>query len=362
MSFAIAVIVLLGLGALAGAGLAFANRFFGVEEDPRVEEICEALPGANCGACGYPGCRGYAQAILAGEDICLCAPGGNDTIQTVAEILGVEAGEVVEKVAVVRCAGTGEHTQQRSKYLGIQDCHAAQLVGGGPNTCDAGCLGLGSCAEVCPESCIEIREGVALVDTPRCIGCGKCVAECPRDILAMVSKSQKVVVLCNNHDSGKKVRSVCKVGCTGCKLCAKKYEGFEVEDNLAQVQQDAPEASTEAALVCPSGSIIDLNTFSFEEMVFDKEARSKLKKLQKEHKKKQKEARAKKKAAVKKKKEAASAGEGGNADKGEAKKTKTGGEASRDNRAEVETGATGQEKEEKGKGAKESGKDGQEKD
>ena len=153
--------------------------------------------------------------------------------------------------------------------------------------------------------------------------------------ISMVPKSQKVVVLCNNHDSGKKVRLVCKVGCTGCKLCAKKYDGFTVEDHLAHVEEGAPEASVEAALVCPSGSIIDLNTFSFEELVFDEEARTELKKLQKEHKKKLKEAKAKKKAEANKKKEAA--------------------ESSQNE-------GKGKDAEKKGNGAKESEKDGQEKE
>ena len=291
MSFIVAVCVLVGLGLIAGGGLAAANKVFGVREDPRVEEITEALPGANCGACGYPGCRGYAQAVLAGADICLCAPGGNDTVQKIAAILGVEAQEVVEKVAVVKCAGTTDVTHWRSEYRGIADCHAAQLVGGGSNACLYGCLGVGSCQNVCTEDAIEIRKGVAVVRRDLCIGCGNCVSQCPRNLIEMVPKARSVHVLCSNHQAGKAVRSICKVGCTACKLCTKKYEAFSMDDNLAHVAQKTTAQDHKAALICPTGTIVDTETFDLAAFVWNTEVREELKRLQKEHKKKQKEAK-----------------------------------------------------------------------
>jgi electron transport complex protein RnfB len=336
MSFVIAVCVLVGLGLLAGGGLAAANKVFGVEEDPRVEQITDVLPGANCGACGYPGCRGYAQAVLAGADICLCAPGGNDVVQKIAAILGVEAQEVVEKVALVKCAGTTDVTAWRSEYRGISDCHAAQIVGGGPNACAYGCLGLGSCQTVCTENAIEIRKGVAVVRTDLCIGCGACAQVCPRHLIEMVPKARAVHVLCNNHQSGKAVRTVCTVGCTACKLCTKKYAAFDMGDNLAQVAAEADDKDREAALVCPSGTIIDTEMFSVAELVWDPESRKKLKSLQKEHKKKQKQA----KLAAKKQKQAKEKANAPSQEKssaaGKEKANKHGGSAQKEESAQKE--------------------------
>ena len=304
MSFAIAVIVMMCLGAVAGAGLAVAYRFFGVREDPRIENICDVLPGANCGACGYPGCREYAKAILTGKDICLCPAGGNETTQKIAEILGVEAEEMISKVAVVRCAGTFDVTSWRSEYRGVEDCGAAQLVQSGPTACNMGCLGFGTCADICPEDCITVEEGVAIVDMQRCTGCGLCVKECPRGIIELVPRERRVHVLCSNHQAGKDVRGLCKVGCTACKLCAKSSEWFVVENNLANVKEGVGKGGREAALVCPTGTIVDLDQFSIKELLCDPEARKELKKLQKEHKKKKRDAREAKKK-VKKSSEAA---------------------------------------------------------
>jgi electron transport complex protein RnfB len=314
MSFIIAVSVIAGLGIIAGAGLALANKVFGVEEDPRVEQITEALPGANCGACGYAGCRGFAQAVLEGADISACAPGGSEVVERVAAILGVEATAAAPKVAIVRCAGNRDVTTFRSEYRGIEDCNAAELVQGGPNACSAGCLGLGTCRKACAEDAIVIENGVAVVRGELCIGCGVCARVCPRDLIEMVPKARKVHVLCSNHDAGKAVRSVCKVGCTACNVCAKKVDGFSVRDNLARASDDAGDEAREAALLCPQGTIVDLEEFSMLEFAADPKAHDRLKKLQKEHKKKlreaKKKAKGKKEASEKKEAEEGEAGKG----------------------------------------------------
>jgi electron transport complex protein RnfB len=303
MSFLLAVVVLMGLGAAAGAGLALANRFFGVEEDPRVEEICDSLPGANCGACGYPGCKGYAQALLKGIDITACAPGGNATVKDIARILGVEAQEVVERVALVKCAGSRQVTQNRSDYRGIVECHAAHLTQAGPTTCPSGCMGLDSCVDACDYGAIVVRDGVAVVLPELCIGDGACVDACPRDLIEMVPKDRKAHVLCSNTQPGKVVRKICSVGCTACKLCTKKSPAYKMEGNLAIIGDDAPEEAASVALACPAQTILDQREFTALELVANPEARERLKAAQAKYK--EEERAAKKKAAEARKKAAA---------------------------------------------------------
>jgi len=264
-----------------------------------LDAIADALPNANCGVCGYPGCRAYAQALLAGEDITLCVPGGNASVQRIAEILGTEAVAVVERVAVVKCAGTAAATGNRAKYLGITDCAAAHLVAGGPSDCPDGCLGLGSCVAACEYDAIEIRDGVAVILPERCIGDGLCVKACPRNLIELVPKDRTVHVLCSNHQPGKEVRKICSVGCTGCKLCTKMSSSFTMDGDLAILGDEMDDRAAEAALVCPTGTILDQTMFSARELVFDTEARRQLKERQAEYKKQQREA--KKKAAAAKK-------------------------------------------------------------
>jgi electron transport complex protein RnfB len=280
MSFLLAVVVLMGLGAAAGAGLALANRFFGVEEDPRVEEICDNLPGANCGACGYPGCKGYAQALLKGIDITACAPGGNATVK-----------------------GSRQVTQNRSDYRGIVECHAAHLTQAGPTTCPSGCMGLNSCVDACDYGAIVVRDGVAVVLPELCIGDGACVDACPRDLIEMVPKDRKGHVLCSNTQPGKVVRKICSVGCTACKLCTKKSPAYKMEGNLAIIGDDAPEEAASVALACPAQTILDQREYTALELVTNPEARERLKAAQAKYK--EEERAAKKKAAEARKKAAA---------------------------------------------------------
>ncbi len=291
MIVAVTVAVLVGLGLVAGAGLALADRYFGVEEDPRVDALEEALPGANCGACGYPGCRAYAKALVGGEDVDLCAPGGNATVRALAEILGREAVEVVEKVALVRCAGTATATSFKAEYAGIQDCRAADIVAAGVTACPDGCLGLGSCVEACDYGAIVIRNGVAVVLPELCIGDGKCVPACPRGLIEMVPKTRQVHVLCSNRLPARQVRQVCRVGCTGCKLCTRVDPAFVVENNVARVAGEPGDKAGEAALACPSQSILDLRLFSAEEFVSSDRARARFKELQAEYKERKKKER-----------------------------------------------------------------------
>jgi electron transport complex protein RnfB len=224
MSFSIlsALIVMGSLGLLFGVGLALASRVFAVTRDPRVEQIEEVLPGANCGACGAPGCSGFAEGVVEGKyPVNGCTVGGADVAVLVAQIMGTEVGEVVPKVAVVRCRGDREACIERARYHGIEDCRAAVLIDEGAKGCVYGCLGMGTCVEACPFGAMRMGEkGLPIVDEDLCTGCGECVRVCPRNIMELIPRNQYVFVACVSKDFGKAVKSICKVGCIGCGLCA----------------------------------------------------------------------------------------------------------------------------------------------
>lgn len=217
-----ALFVMGGLGIIFGAGLAIASRIFAVQKDARVEKIEEILPGANCGACGAPGCAGFAEGVVEGKyNVNGCTAGGAEVAQKVAAIMGQEAGSVTPKVAVVRCRGDYENSTQRAEYQGIQSCQAAVMIAGGAKGCIYGCLGLGDCVASCPFDAIHMgKNGLPIVNEDLCTGCGNCVTACPRGIMALLSADQKVYLACVSKDFGKSVKAVCKVGCIGCSLCA----------------------------------------------------------------------------------------------------------------------------------------------
>jgi len=226
MDFGItAALIVMGLlGLLFGVGLAVASSIFAVKKDPRVDLINEILPGANCGACGAPGCSGFAEGVVEGKyPVNGCIVGGSETAAKIAEILGKESEEVVPMVAVVQCRGTKENCPDRVIYQGIENCVSAQLVSNGSKGCEYGCLGLGTCVDACPFDAMYMGdEGLPVVIEDKCTGCGSCVEACPRDIMALIPRSQKVYIGCVSKDFGKAVKQVCKVGCIGCSICAKE--------------------------------------------------------------------------------------------------------------------------------------------
>src|SRR5210317_1550513 len=235
----LAAILSLGcIGLVAAIALGFAAKKFAVEVDPRELAAMEVLPGANCGACGFPGCAGYAKALVAGDvDLNQCPPGGADVVAKLARILGVEASAAARQIAVVLCQGDNSKAQLKYHYLGLEDCSAAQRIADGPKACPGGCVGLGSCLRACPFDAIEITaDGLAVISREKCTGCRKCVAVCPRNVIRMTPYEATIHVLCNSHDKGALVRKYCQVGCIGCNICHKTVpESYKVENFLATV-------------------------------------------------------------------------------------------------------------------------------
>lgn len=255
-----AVLSLGGIGLLAAVALGIAAKKFAVEVDPRELAILDVLPGANCGACGYPGCSAFAKAVAAGEaSPNLCLPGGVGTLDKVARIMGVEAITTAPQVAVVLCQGDNLKAQAKYRYLGLEDCAAAQRIADGPKTCPGGCLGLGTCARVCPFGAIEMTaDGLAVISREKCTGCKKCIAACPRHVIAMTPLAATVHVLCNSRDKGALVRKYCQVGCIACQICKKTSpEAYLIEENLARVVYEQDEQAATAVAKCPTKCIRD---------------------------------------------------------------------------------------------------------
>ncbi len=258
------VVAAVGLGTLGGifgAILAFAARKFAVVIDPRIAKITEVLPAANCGGCGYPGCAGYAEAIVVeNESVSLCSPGGNKTAETIAEFLGVAADAVVSQVVVVRCGGARAAAKEKYIYDGLRDCNIAALLNGGPKACDFGCIGLGSCAKSCPYEAIKmLASGLPQVNEAKCTGCGICINVCPKNILQLLPRSQRVYVACSSPSRGKEVKAVCQVGCTGCTLCANpKFTPsakVTITNNLPVIAPDWEDFGT-AVDKCPTRCLV----------------------------------------------------------------------------------------------------------
>lgn len=256
------VIIVGSIGLFFGIGLAIASKKLYVHINPRIEQILGVLPGANCGACGYPGCSGFAKAVVDGKaNIGGCIPGGSKTAHGIADIMELTAGLTDPQMAVVHCNGAHGKALDRAHYAGVEDCHAAILVGNGSKICLDGCLGLGSCVRVCPFNALKItNDGIALVDADKCTGCGKCIKVCPRKIISLIPKVHKIFLACSNHDRGAKVKKYCSVGCTACTLCIKATPSgaISMENNLPVLDYTKEENFIPAAHKCPSHCFMDL--------------------------------------------------------------------------------------------------------
>lgn len=248
-----------GLGVIFGMLLGYASKKFAIQVDPRVPAVRDALPGANCGGCGYAGCDACAKAMVEGEAAPnACPVGGAETAKKIGEILGLNVEASVKKAAFVKCNGTCSNAKNKYEYSGIKDCRdAALLPGGGHKGCNYGCLGFGSCVKVCEFGALSIVNGVAVVDEDKCTSCGKCVKACPKGLINIVPVEKQVRVVCNSKDRGKDVKDNCSVGCIGCRMCERvcQFGAIKFENNLAEVDYEKCTQCNSCALKCPTKAI-----------------------------------------------------------------------------------------------------------
>ncbi len=259
----IAVACVGGVGLFIGIFLGVFGKYFRVETDPREDSVLDALPGNNCGGCGYPGCSGLAAAIVAGTaPVNACPVGGAPVGAKIAEIMGVEAGESIRQVAFVKCKGTCDKAKEQYAYYGQEDCQMLPFVpDGGAKACAYGCLGFGSCVKACQFDAIHVLDGVATVDKERCKACGKCIEACPKHLIELIPYESYVGVACSSHEKGPVVMKVCEAGCIGCGLCAKSCEkgAITVTDFLAHVDQSLCVGCMACAEKCPKKCIVRLS-------------------------------------------------------------------------------------------------------
>ncbi|MGN0688640.1 MAG: RnfABCDGE type electron transport complex subunit B [Oscillospiraceae bacterium] len=254
MTYIVPVLIFAAIGLAAGGLLVVCSKLFYVESDETVSRLTEALPGANCGACGYSGCEGYAAAVAKGEaETNLCKPGGADSARKLAEIMGTDVKESESCVAYVRCNGCTGAAEDRYIFVGTQSCAATERFYNGKKNCRSGCDGLGDCVRACTFGAISIVDGVAVVDRSRCTGCGRCAQVCPNRLIALIPFSQSRAVRCSSTDGGKIVREVCGNGCIGCKICEKKCAvgAIKVENNLASIDGAKCNGCGDCAAACP---------------------------------------------------------------------------------------------------------------
>ncbi len=259
MSILYAILIVSCVGLIAGVGLCAASYFWDTPVDEREAAIREVLPGANCGGCGYSGCDAYAAALLEGTaKPNLCAPGGEETVKNLSQILGVEAEEAQKRIAMVRCMGDCEKTTKAFQYDGVKTCAGANMYHGGDGACKYGCLGYGDCVSACKFDAIKIVNGKAEVIPENCTACGACKSACPKRIINIVPASATVLVACSNKDSAALSKPVCSVSCIGCGLCAKKCPSgaVEMKNNLPEIDYDKCTNCGECRGACPRKSII----------------------------------------------------------------------------------------------------------
>ena len=246
-SLLIAIATMGGLGFIFAGGLALADRKLRVEEDPKIEKVNDALPGANCGACGQAGCYDFAVKVVEGKaSVTGCPVGGEETSKMIAEILGVDAGSSEKMIPIVMCrGGNSEAATKMAEYYGPLSCKAMDIVSGGDKQCYYGCLGAGDCVEACPFDAMFMNDdGIPEVIEELCTGCGICADECPRDVIEMHPQSRDIFVLCKNHDDPKKSKEVCSVACIGCGICARKTEGIEMDNYLPVIDYERLDESS----------------------------------------------------------------------------------------------------------------------
>jgi Na+-translocating ferredoxin:NAD+ oxidoreductase RNF subunit RnfB len=256
------------IGVLSAIILYFVAQKFKVYEDPRIDLVEAALPGANCGGCGYAGCRAFAETCVNKGTLSdlFCPVGGNDSMGSVADILGIVAEKKDPRIAVVRCNGTCEHRPKTNVYDGTMSCAIAASLYAGDTGCQYGCLGCGDCVTVCDFDAIHMNPvtGLPEVDDEKCVACGACAKACPKTLIEMrkkAPKDRKIYVSCRNMDKGAVARKSCSVACIGCSKCEKecKYDAITITNNLAFIDSDKCKLCRKCVSVCPTNAIAELN-------------------------------------------------------------------------------------------------------
>ena len=263
MTIIIPIIAVTAIGLVCAIMLVVASKFMAVPEDETFLHVRECLPGANCGACGYAGCDGYAHALADGEvdSASLCVPGGSTVCSQIAKIMGFEEEAVIPKVAYVACCGERTYMTMKHDYRGIQTCAAASSLYSGYAKCYHSCLGIGDCAMACPQNAICVENGMASVKPHLCVGCGICAKTCPNQQIHIVPRSVQVIVRCSNQDKGVNTRKACGYGCIGCKKCEKvcPADAIKVVSNCAIIDYEKCIGCGKCVDVCTTGCIVKVD-------------------------------------------------------------------------------------------------------
>ncbi len=265
MTILIAVGIMVGLTFLLTTFLVLANKKFHVDEDRRIDIVADMLPGSNCGACGLPGCRAFAEALVQKKAMPVqCTVSNHETHIRIAQLIGVEVGVQEKLVARLACAGGSNVAYRQASYMGLQSCRAAALMAGGDKRCHWGCLGFGDCEKACDFFAIHMNEhGLPIVNEETCTACGDCVDVCPKDLFSLHPVSHHLWVACKNQQAGDEVLSDCEVACTACGRCAidSPDDLIIMKHNLAVIDYSAFKANTMKSIQrCPTGTIVWIET------------------------------------------------------------------------------------------------------